>query len=265
MRLLLLGDVVGEAGLVALERQLPSLRERLCADFVVVNGENASFGAGLFVRDYRRILGAGADCVTLGNHWKAKPDILDWMEDADRLVRPRNLLGDPPGVGSLEFVPPLEGGRSLVVTNLLGTAFMREQVVDPWQSFLEAVDEFPDSIHIVDYHAESTSEKKLFAYQALGRASVVVGTHTHVKTDDAQVIRERTAFLTDLGLCGDESGVIGFDPERSLKKVREGDPSPFLPLIGAEAVLEGLLVELDDWTGVPLYLEDVKARCRIDG
>ena len=265
MKLLLLGDVVGEAGLLALERQLPSLRERLGPDLVVVNGENASFGAGLFERDYRRILRAGADCITLGNHWKSKPDILDWMDDAERLVRPRNLLGELPGTGSLEFVPSTEGGRSIVVTNLLGTAFMREEVMDPFQSFLEAVEEYPDAIHVVDYHAESTSEKKLFAYQALGRANVVVGTHTHVKTDDAQVIRGTMAFLTDLGLCGNESGVIGFDPERSLKKVREGEAAPFVPLLGEEAVLEGLYVELDDVTGAPLYLEDVKARCRIDG
>lgn len=265
MKLLLLGDVVGEAGLLALERQLPSLRERLKPDLVVVNGENASFGAGLFERDYRRILRAGADCVTLGNHWKSKPDILDWMEDAERLVRPRNLLGDVSGVGSLEFVSSVEGGRSIVVTNLLGTAFMKEEVLDPWQSFLEAIEEYPDAIHVVDYHAESTSEKKLFAYQTLGRASVVVGTHTHVKTDDAQVIQGSMAFLTDLGLCGDESGIIGFDPERTLKKVREGEDLPFLPLVGEEAAVEGLFVELDDLTGCPLYLEDVKARCRIDG
>ncbi len=257
MRILLLGDVVGEAGLRALELGLPSLKASLKPDFVLVNGENASFGSGLFERDYHRILNTGVDAITLGNHYHGKPDIDTWIDDVSSLIRPRNLFDYEQGEGTIYF----EGdGFSLAVTNLLGTAFMNEDVLDPVQAFDEAFQEYPNAIHIVDYHAESSSEKKCFAYLVREHATIVVGTHTHVKTDDAQIIEGKVAYITDLGLCGDFPGIIGFDPQITLDKLRFGKRIPFQTGESGHLVLQGCYVDIDDDTHLPTAICGVNKR-----
>ena len=257
MRILFLGDVVGEAGLLALEKGLSSLKKQVRADFVIINGENASYGSGLFEKDYQRILASGADCVTLGNHYHGKPDIDYWIDEASCLVRPRNIFDYERGQGTLYF----EGAPfPIAVTNILGTAFMKDDVLDPVQCFEEAYQEYPDAVHIVDYHAESTSEKKCFAYLCKGKATVVVGTHTHVKSDDCQIIDHELAFMTDLGLCGDAPGIIGFDPNVTLDKVRFGKRIPFLPGNSGHYVLQGCVVEIDDDQRRPLSIEGVNKK-----
>ena len=244
MRILFLADVYGLPGVEAVERALPGLREELGLDLVVVNAENAADGAGLTPKLAERLLAAGADCLTLGNHLWRRKEIGPYLVQAERVVRPANLLDRLPGRG-LAFVPAADG-REVAVINLLGSF-----TLEPAQSMFAVVDGLVDQalartpFVLVDVHAEATSEKVAMGWHLAGRASAVCGTHTHVQTSDARVLPGGTAYITDAGMTGPHDSVIGAVKEISLRRFLLQQPQRLEPATG-DPRLEGLLIDVDD-------------------
>jgi 2',3'-cyclic-nucleotide 2'-phosphodiesterase len=243
MKILFFGDIVGKVGREAVHEALPRLMKKYDVDFVIANGENASHGKGLTESHYRYLVDSGIDCITLGNHWHSKAQIDDYIDDAENLVRPYNLLNYDHGVGSASYEVD---GVEVRVTNILGTAFLEETVSSPFQAANEAIALSENCIHIIDFHAESTSEKEIFAYYCAGRVSAVLGTHTHVQTNDARILEGGTAYMSDVGMCGDPDGVIGFEKNSVLQKIVYGTKTPFEINDKASKMINAVLLEIDE-------------------
>lgn len=251
MKLLFLGDVMGRAGRRAVTERLSGIRERLKLDFVVVNGENATSGAGLTPDHAKALLEAGADVVTLGDHAFDQRDMLSHIGKEPRILRPLNFAKGAPGQGARVFQAP--GGRKVLVLQVLGQVFMKRPFDDPFSAVESVLKAHPlgglVQAIIVDVHCEATSEKMAMGHYCDGRASLVVGTHTHVPTADAMILTGGTAYLTDAGMCGDYNSVIGMQKNEPLRRFVTGMPKGrFQPAMG-EATLSGLYVETDDKTG----------------
>jgi hypothetical protein len=246
MRLLFIGDIVGRAGRAVLLSTLPDLRRRWALDCVVVNGENAAGGFGITESICTEILEAGADCVTLGNHSFDQREALVFITRQPRLIRPINYPKGTPGAGTA--LVETADGRRVLVANVLGRTFM-DAMDDPFVAIDEALDACPlgqvCDAAIVDFHAEATSEKQIFGHYVDGRASLVVGTHTHVPTADHQILAGGTAYLSDAGMTGDYDSVIGMDKEEPVRRFTTKLPSTrFEPATGA-GTLCGVAVELN--------------------
>ena len=231
----------GVPGRRAVEQRLPSLRDELEIDFCVVNGENAADGAGITPRIADRLLAAGADVVTLGNHAWRRPEIGDYVRNSDRVVRPANLGAAAPGRGLT--VAPAADESPVAVINLLGRLFM-DPPIGPFEVVDALVDEARAStpIVLVDFHAEATSEKVALPRWLDGRVTAVFGTHTHVQTNDARVLRGGTAAISDAGMTGPHDSVIGVEAELAIARMRTGMPIRFRPAEG-DVRLEGARVE----------------------
>lgn len=245
MNILFLGDVVGKRGMLAIELSLPSLIKRYKADFVIVNGENATHGKGLSASDYDFFVSLGVDAITLGNHWHSKPQIDDYIAKADHLIRPLNLFHYHQGSGSTAF---MYNGLEIRVTNVLGQSFMREDVREPLLSIKSVINNNNNCIHIVDFHGESTSEKQIAAYTLDGRVAAVLGTHTHVQTNDARILPNGTAFICDVGMCGDPDGVIGFEKSSVINRIVLGQKGQFQIADSSRLMVNGVLIEVDEKT-----------------
>ena len=245
MKILFLGDIVGQVGRLAVKENLEKLVTKYQVDFVIANGENVTHGKGLIEKHYYELLDAGVDCITLGNHYLSKDRILDYIEDADALVRPLNISKRIGGEGSRIFNV---NGINIRVTNVLGTAFMKEEVSSPYYSLKQLIDanKDEDSIHIVDYHAEATGEKMCFAYAFDGLVSAVIGTHTHVQTNDAKILENGTAFISDAGMCGDNSGVLGFERTSVMKVTMFGEKARFALNEKAPMIINGVVIDVDE-------------------
>ena len=251
MRILFLGDVMGRAGRAAVAERLPGLRADWKLDFVVVNGENASGGMGLTPEHARVLLGAGADVLTLGDHAFDQTGMLQFIESEPRVLRPLNYAMGAPGKGARVFEAP--GGRKVLVAQVLGQVFMKRPFDDPFAAVDAVLKAHPRGglvqASLLDVHAEATSEKMAMGHFCDGRASVVVGTHTHVPTADAVVMPGGTAYQTDAGMCGDYDSVIGMQKDEPLRRFVSGmGRERFTPALG-EATLSGLYVETEDRTG----------------
>lgn len=251
MRILYLGDVVGRAGRDAIAQRLPGLREAWALDFVVVNGENATNGAGLSAAMRPGLFEAGADAVTLGDHAFDQRDMLSHAEKEPRIVRPLNYAKGAPGRGARVFEAP--GGRRVLVAQVLGQVFMKRPFDDPFSAIDGVLNKVPlggqVQATVVDVHCEATSEKMAMGHFCAGRASLVVGTHTHVPTADAMILPGGTGYLSDAGMCGDYHSVIGMDPAEPMRRFVTGmSAGRFQPASG-EATLSGVFVETDDATG----------------
>lgn len=251
MRLLFLGDVVGRPGRNVVTDRLPALRERWRLDCVVVNGENAAGGFGITEAICDDLLQAGADVVTLGNHSFDQREALVFIERQPRLVRPANYPPGTPGRGAT-VVETRNGARVLVI-NAMGRLF-----IDPLDDPFAAVDrelaacplrEVADAI-IIDFHAEASSEKEAIGWHCDGRASLVVGTHTHVPTADHRILTGGTAYLTDAGMCGDYDSVLGMHKEEPVRRFLYKTPGSRLEPAQGEGTLCGIAVETDDKTGL---------------
>jgi metallophosphoesterase (TIGR00282 family) len=251
MKLLFLGDVMGRAGRAAISEHLPRLKAEWKIDFAVVNGENATSGMGLSGDHAKAILAAGADCVTLGDHAFDQKDMLSFIESEPRVIRPVNFSKSAPGKGHRLFTAA--NGRKVLVVQVLGQVFMKRPFDDPFSALEPILKSHPlgglaDAI-IVDVHCEATSEKMAMGHYCDGRASLVVGTHTHVPTADAMVMPAGTGYLSDAGMCGDYNSVIGMEKTEPLRRFITGMPKArFTPALG-EATLSGVYVETDDRTG----------------
>ena len=248
MKLLFLGDVVGRPGRRALQALLPSLRRELAADVVVANGENLAGGSGLTRETAAETFAAGVDLLTGGNHLFDKKDSHDYIAEESRLARPANYPPGTPGSVLAEFEAP---GGKLVVGSLLGRIFMRP-LDDPFRAAQDLVREAESRgarYTLIDMHAEATSEKIGMGWFLDGRVSAVIGTHTHVPTADARVLPGGTAYVTDLGMTGPHDSCLGVKKEIILEKFRTGLPARF-EVAGENLLLQGLLAELDDDTGL---------------
>ena len=247
MRLLFIGDVFGRSGRKAITDHLPTLRRDWRLDFVVVNGENATSGAGLSAAHARVLLDAGADCITLGDHAFDQRDMLSFVETESRMIRPLNYARAVPGKGVRLF--NTQSGKKVLVAQALGQVFMSRPYDDPFSALDAALKTAPmgglaDAV-MVDFHAEATSEKMGMGHWLDGRASLVVGTHTHVPTSDAQILSRGTAYLTDAGMTGDYNSVIGSQKEEPLNRFVVGmAKGRFVPAEG-EATICGVFVETD--------------------
>lgn len=251
MKILFLGDVMGRAGRAAITTHLPRLRQEWALDFVVVNGENATSGMGLSGDHAQLLLDAGADVVTLGDHAFDQKDMLRFIEKEQRIIRPMNYSKAAPGVGARVFNAP--GGRKVLVAQVLGQVFMKRPFDDPFSALDAVLRQYPMggqvAASLIDIHCEATSEKMATGHFCDGRASIVVGTHTHVPTGDAMILPGGTAYMTDAGMCGDYNSVIGMEKTEPLRRFITGMPkSRFTPATD-EATLSGLYVETDNLTG----------------
>jgi metallophosphoesterase (TIGR00282 family) len=241
MKLFFVADVFGAPGHRALEARLPDLRAELDVDFCVVNAENAANGAGLTPKLADRLLAAGADVLTLGNHVWRRSELGPYLEQSDRVVRPANLSRHAPGRGLV--VAPANDGTSVAVLNLMGQLFL-EVDASPFAVVDELVEEARrlTPIILVDFHAEATSEKIALARWLDGRVTAVVGTHTHVQTADARVQPAGTAAITDAGMTGPHDSVIGVEADLAIRRMRTGMPVRFVPANGGVRI-EGVSIE----------------------
>jgi metallophosphoesterase (TIGR00282 family) len=265
MKILFLGDVMGRAGRAAVTERLPGLRAAWGLDFVVVNGENASQGAGLTGEHAKALFEAGADCVTLGDHAFDQKDMIQYCEQEGRIIRPLNFSKVAPGRGARVFTATQ--GRRVLVCQALGQVFMKRPFDDPFSAVEGILKTHPlgGSVQatIVEIHAEATSEKMAMGHWCDGQASLVVGTHTHVPTGDAMILNKGTAYLTDAGMCGDYDSVIGMEKLEPLRRFITGMNSARFEPAGGEATLSGVYVETDDKTGRALRVVMVRQGGRL--
>ncbi|MGZ9810663.1 TIGR00282 family metallophosphoesterase [Pseudoroseicyclus sp. H15] len=267
MRILFLGDVMGRAGRAAVAERLPKLREDWRLDFVVVNGENASSGHGLSASNAKALLEAGADVLTLGDHAFDQKDMLQFCEAEPRIIRPLNIAKGAPGRGAKVFAA--KGGQKVLVAQALGQVFMSRSYDDPFSAVEPVLKAHPMGglvqASLIDMHCEATSEKMAMGHYCDGRASIVVGTHTHVPTADAMILPGGTAYLSDAGMCGDYNSVIGMEKAEPMRRFVTGMAKErFTPALG-EATLAGLYVETDDRTGKATRLNPVRQGGRLQG
>jgi len=251
MKILFLGDIMGRSGRAALIEHLPRLRAEWRLDFVVANAENATAGMGLSAAHAKTLLDAGADVLTLGDHAFDQKDMLQFIETEPRILRPLNFSKAAPGKGARLF--EAGRGRKILVAQVLGQVFMKRAFDDPFSALDTVLRQYPlggqANAILVDIHCEATSEKMAMGHFCDGRASMVVGTHTHVPTADAMILPGGTAYLSDAGMCGDYNSVIGMDKAEPMRRFVTGmSKGRFVPAIG-EATLAGLLVETDDVSG----------------
>jgi metallophosphoesterase (TIGR00282 family) len=249
MRVLFLGDVVGRAGRDAIATHLPGLRQSLGLDFVVANGENAAHGFGITERTARDLYEAGVDCITTGNHVWDQREILATIDGDPRLLRPINFPRGTPGRGIGVFTV---GKRRVVVVNVMTRLFM-----DPLDDPFAAVDAVLATQRIgagvdlllVDVHGEATSEKMALGHFCDGRASLVVGSHSHVPTADAQILPGGTGYQTDAGMCGDYDSVIGMKKEAAVQRFVRKMPGERLSPADGEGTMCGVFAEIAEGSG----------------
>ncbi|RYE08982.1 MAG: TIGR00282 family metallophosphoesterase [Hyphomicrobiales bacterium] len=259
MKLLFLGDVMGRSGRDAISERLPGLIAEYGFDFVVINGENASHGRGLTEPHYKDLRAAGADAVTLGDHAWDQRDTLGYIAREPTLIRPVNMNTGTPGRGA-NLIEGRNGHRVLVI-NALGRVFM-DPIDDPFRAVEAAIAACPlgeqaDAV-IVDFHTEATSEIQGMGFFLDGRASLVVGTHTHIPTADARILKGGTALMADAGMCGDFDSIIGMDADEPLNRFLTGIPRERFTPADGEATLCGVAIETDPRTGIAIRVSPVR-------
>lgn len=264
MKLLYLGDVVGRSGRAAAIAALPQLRRDLKLDFVVVNGENSAHGFGITPKICAEFYEAGADAITTGNHVWDQRELIPYIDGDARLVRPANFPRGTPGRGAAEV--PLPDGRKVLVAQVMGRLFL-DPLDDPFQALEDILSRHRLGVTVaavvVDVHAEATSEKMALGHAFDGRASLVVGSHSHVPTADAQVLPRGTAYITDAGMCGDYDSVIGMGKAVAISRFTKKIPGERLSPADGEATVCGIYIETDDRTGLALEAHPLRIGGRL--
>lgn len=249
MKIIFIGDIVGKPGRQALAKVLPEWKRKLKPDLVIANGENMAHGIGLTQSTVDEVLAAGVDFITSGDHWadKGGAQIL-FSEDKRPLVRPANWVGNVAGVG---YKIIEVGARPIAIVNLLGQVFVNRDCDSPFHKFDEVVKEIgaQAKIIIVDFHAEATSEKRAFGFYADGRASAVLGTHTHVPTADNQILPQGTGYVSDVGMAGAADSVIGVDKKNIIARFLDQLPRQQEMPAPAAAQTNAIVLEIDDKSG----------------
>lgn len=245
MRILAVGDIVGENGLKKAKETVPNLKKQKNIDFIVINGENAAGGMGITYKLYKEMLSMGANVVTMGNHTWGKKDIFNFIDDP-KLIRPANYPKDVVGKG---YVIQECNNKKIAVINLIGRTDMNVLSENPFVRINEIIEEIKNKVDItvLDFHAEATAEKIAMGYYVDGRINIVFGTHTHVQTADEQILENGTAYITDIGMTGPKKSVIGMDVDVSIKRFETTLPERY-KLAEGECVLNGCIFDIEDST-----------------
>ena len=259
MNILILGDVIGASGREAIIKKLPNLIKQKKIDFVIVNGENAADpGVGITKKNVEEFFKAGTDVITTGNHIWDQTETMKFITSEERLLRPQNLVEGSPGKGF--GIYNSKNNRKVAVINLMGNIFMKkcDDVFEAAKRFIQNVKLKKDADFIVvDMHGEITSEKMAMGYLFDGKATMLVGTHTHVPTSDYRIMEKGTAYQTDIGMCGDYNSVIGMNRDNSLKRfIKDPSGKKHYPAYG-EATISGLMVIADNETGLANKVEPI--------
>ncbi|MCQ6557841.1 TIGR00282 family metallophosphoesterase [Paenibacillus mendelii] len=246
MNVLFIGDIVGNVGRSAVKKVLPALQSKYNPHIIIANGENAAAGRGITSTIAKELLEAGVHGITMGNHTWDNKDIFEWIDEQPRMVRPANFSEEAPGQGAAIIKA---NGKELAIINLQGRVFL-PPIDCPFRKADELVEEMRSKTKciLVDFHAEATSEKIAMGWYLDGRASLVVGTHTHVQTNDDTILPGGTAYLTDVGMCGSKEGVLGMERNAVIHKFRTQLPVRFVVDEGDWHV-HAILVEIDEATG----------------
>ena len=253
MKILMFGDVVGEAGTACFQRFAPRLKQQYAADLIVVNGENSAKGNGITQQSADQLFAGGADIITTGNHCFRRK--CDEIFENPRILRPANYPEGAPGSG----VCILDcGAYSFAVINLMGTAFM-EALDNPFTVIDTLLEEIDTPNILVDFHAEATSEKRAMGWYLSGRVSAVIGTHTHVQTADAEILDGKTGYLTDVGMTGGARSVLGVNVEQAIAKQRFHRPVQFTEA-GGPCIVNAVFIEIDSKLGICTKMDPVFAK-----
>ena len=245
MNILAVGDIVGEIGVKELQKRLQKVKQKYNVDFTIVNGENAAEGMGITEKNFKDILAAGADTVTMGNHTWGKKEIFKFI-DNPKLIRPANYPKEVCGKGYNVYRCK---DKKIAVINALGRAEINIMLDNPFAFVKDIVDRIKNEVDIImfDFHAEATAEKKAMAYYLDGEITAIFGTHTHTQTADEQILENGTAFITDIGMTGPKNGVIGMDKDAALKRFITSLPEKY-KIASGEAIFNSVLFEIDDKT-----------------
>jgi len=259
MRLIFIGDIIGKAGRRAVHNELPKLRATFKPDLVVINGENAAGGFGITEKIFTELCDAGADVITLGNHAFDQREALVFIERTDNLLRPVNYPAGTPGKGAGVF--STQSGQQVLVMNVMGLVMMNP-LDDPFAAVERQLAACPlgegcDAV-IIDMHCEATSEKMAMGHFADGRASLVVGTHTHIPTADHQILPNGTAYQTDAGMTASYDSIIGMDKEEPMNRFLRKIPGGRMTPATGEPTMCGIAVETDDKTGLAINVSPIR-------
>ena len=265
MRLLFLGDMVGRSGRQAVYDRLPGLISDLKLDFVIVNGENAAGGFGITEDIFLQTISAGADVVTTGNHAFDQREALVFGDRHDQFLRPANFPAGTAGRGSGLFIA--RNGARILVANVMGRVFMHPDLDDPFKAAETIIDACPlgeqaDAVFF-DFHAEATSEKQCFAHFVDGRASAVIGTHTHVPTADHHILNGGTAYMSDAGMCGDYDSSLGMEKDEPLNRFLTKIPRGRFEAASGPATICGVGIEISDRTGLAEKIAPLRLGARL--
>jgi len=258
MRILFIGDIFGNLGRKALKKYIGDIKRENNIDFCIANGENAAAGRGITYDISSKLYNMGVDCITLGNHTWGKNDIVNFIDDDARMVRPANYPKDLPGKGSRIITN--SDNKKIGVINVLGRVYM-EGVDSPFEAIEREVSYLKQFVNviIVDMHAEATSEKCAIAWNFDGVVSAVLGTHTHVQTSDERILPKGTAFLTDVGMTGPFDGIIGVDRNIILKRIKTYMPQRFEPAVGM-AQINAVIIDVSEETGKAIGIERINMK-----
>ncbi len=245
MRILAIGDLIGNAGINELKNRLPQIREKEKIDFVIVNGENSAEGMGITEKNFKDILAQNVDVITMGNHTWGKKDIFNFI-DNPKLIRPANY---PKGVVGKGYNIYTCKNKKIAVINLIGRVDINVLSENPFIKVNEIIDKIKDKVEIIiiDFHAEATAEKIAMGHYLDGKSTIVYGTHTHVQTADEQILPNGTAYITDIGMTGPKNSVIGMDIQASIKRFETTLPERYKIATG-ECMLNGVIFDIDDET-----------------
>ena len=241
MKILAVGDLVGETGLERLKRDLPKLQEAENIDFTIVNGENVAGGMGMTTKNFHELNKLNIDVITMGNHTWGKKDIFSFI-DKPNIIRPANYSRGVPGHG---YTIVEKNNKKIAVINLIGRTDMGILSENPFTTLDDILKRIDADIKILDFHAEATAEKIAMGYYVDGRITAMFGTHTHVQTADEKILENGTGYITDIGMTGPRKSVIGMDVDTSLKRFVTSLPERYKLAIG-ECILNGVIFEIDD-------------------
>lgn len=254
MNILAVGDIVGNSGVNKLKNELQDIKNKYNIDFVIVNGENAAEGMGITIKNFKDILSAGADCITMGNHTWGKKEIFQII-DEPQLLRPLNY---PEGVCGKGYNIFNCENKKIAVINAMGRAEINVQTENPFIQVKKVVDEIKNKVDIIllDFHAEATAEKQAMAYFLDGEITAMFGTHTHVQTADEKILEKGTGYITDIGMTGPKNSVLGMDRDAALKRFLTALPEKY-KIAEGETMLNGCIFKLDDKTNKVIQIERI--------
>jgi len=255
MKILFLGDIVGKKGREVIRDLLTSLKDKYKPDLVIANGENVAHGKGITIKTYNELLAYGIDYLTMGNHTYSKKELLDHIDEMDKLIVPLNHK-EQKGKG---YRIALVNNKKICITNLLGEAFMGDYMTSPFDAYQKLHDEVKADIYFVDFHAEATAEKRIFTEYFINEVDVVVGTHTHVQTADEDILYDNVAFISDVGMCGPYYSIIGRDIDESINSIDNKEKTRYT-ISESDPILNAVIIEINDTTNKPVNISRIQIR-----